>query len=112
MTADKKSEKEYSLRTNTLDENREWVEIMINGQPVLARQGEKLTATLLAAGYRMLNHKAYSGAPRGMFCNMGVCQDCMVTVNGHPFVRACLTVIEPGMRVEVDFEWDSKPEIS
>lgn len=108
MTANTNVEKEYSLRTNTLDENREWVEIIVNNQPVLARQGEKLTAALLAAGYRTLHHTENSGAPRGMFCSMGICHDCMVTVNGRPFVRACMTKIEPGMRVEVDREWDLK----
>jgi len=108
MTANKNGEKEYSLRTNTLDEDREWVEIIVNNQPVMARQGEKLTSALLAAGYRTLHYKEISGAPRGMFCSMGVCHDCMVTVNSRPFVRACMTKIEPGMRVEVDREWDLK----
>jgi D-hydroxyproline dehydrogenase subunit gamma len=105
MAENIKSDKEKSLRINTPDEAREWVEITINNTPVRARTGEKLTAALLAAGYRMLHHKEYSGAPRGMFCNMGVCHDCMVTVNGRPFVRACMTRVEPGMKVEVDHEW-------
>jgi predicted molibdopterin-dependent oxidoreductase YjgC len=112
MTTNKNSENEYSLRINPLDENREWVEIYINNQTVLAREGEKLTAALLAAGYRTMHHKEFSGAPRGMFCGMGVCHDCIVTVNGHPFIHACLTKIEPGMRVEVDSEWVLKQEIS
>jgi hypothetical protein len=70
MTTNKNSENEYSLRINPLDENREWVEIYINNQTVLAREGEKLTAALLAAGYRTMHHKESSGAPRGMFCGM------------------------------------------
>lgn len=104
MTTNKNGEKDLSLRIIPLDENRKRVKIYINNQTVLARQGEKLTAALLAAGYRTLHHKEFSGAPRGMFCSMGVCHDCFVTVNGRPFVHACLTKIEPGMRVEVDSE--------
>jgi sarcosine oxidase, subunit alpha len=108
MTANMNSKREYSLRTNTLDENREWVEIIVNDRSILACLGEKLTAALLAAGFRTLHHKENSGSPRGMFCSMGICHDCMVTVNGRPFVRACMTKIEPGMSVEVDREWDLK----
>lgn len=101
MNTNKNIIKEHYLRMNTRDESREWVEISINGQTVRARRGEKLAAAMLAAGYRTLNQKEYSGAPRGIFCGMGVCHECIVTVNGQPFVRACMTKIEPGMRVEV-----------
>jgi len=92
---------EACLRMDIRDESREWVKISINGQDVQARQGEKLAAAMLASGFRVLRQKEYGGAPRGIFCGMGVCHECLVTVNGQPFVRACMTRVEPGMRVEV-----------
>ena len=43
--------------------------------------------------------QARSGAPRGPFCGMGVCFDCLVTVDGRPSQRACLTKVSAGMDV-------------
>ena len=43
--------------------------------------------------------QARSGAPRGPFCGMGVCFDCLVTVDGRPSQRACLTKVAAGMDV-------------
>jgi predicted molibdopterin-dependent oxidoreductase YjgC len=42
------------------------------------------------------------GSPRGLFCGMGLCFDCLVCVDGHPGVRACVTTVRDGMRVERD----------
>ena len=41
-----------------------------------------------------------SGEARGYFCGMGVCQDCLVTVDGVPNVRACVTPVRDRLRVE------------
>ncbi|RMF84439.1 MAG: (2Fe-2S)-binding protein, partial [Nitrospinota bacterium] len=38
--------------------------------------------------------------PRGIFCGMGVCHDCRMIVNGHPNTRTCITLAEPGCRVQ------------
>jgi predicted molibdopterin-dependent oxidoreductase YjgC len=72
----------------------------VDGQPVTAYQGETVAAALIAAGYRTFRHTAH-GLPRGLFCGMGVCFDCLVTVDGRPHVRACLTLVQPGMRVRL-----------
>ncbi|WP_096438797.1 (2Fe-2S)-binding protein [Alteribacter populi] len=61
---------------------------------------EPLAAALLANGVRTLRHHEESGSPRGIYCNIGHCYECRVTVNGQPAVRACLTPIEEGMVVE------------
>jgi predicted molibdopterin-dependent oxidoreductase YjgC len=34
-----------------------------------------------------------------LFCGMGVCFDCLVTVDGRPGVRACMTPVRDGMDV-------------
>ncbi len=77
----------------------EQVVIEVDGERVAARPGMTVAAALLAAGRRTLRRTA-QGAPRGLFCGMGVCFDCLVTVDGAPNVRACVTQVAPGMRVE------------
>jgi predicted molibdopterin-dependent oxidoreductase YjgC len=74
--------------------------IQVNGKPVTAYPGETLAAAMLAAGLRIFRHTAISSEPRGLFCGMGLCYDCLVTVNGHPNERACATFAQPGDEVE------------
>ncbi len=74
--------------------------IHVNGNPIPAYPGETIATALLAAGVKAFRHTALSGEPRGPFCGMGLCFDCLVTVNGQPNVRACLTYAQPGDQVE------------
>jgi predicted molibdopterin-dependent oxidoreductase YjgC len=74
--------------------------ILVDGQPLEAYAGETVAAALLASGRRVLRHTDKSGAPRGMFCGMGVCYDCLVTIDGQPNVRACVTPVQPGMVIQ------------
>ena len=60
--------------------------------------GQTLAAALTEAGERRFRETA-KGGERGIFCGMGVCQDCLLTVNGIPNVRACMTRAENGMTV-------------
>ena len=69
-----------------------------DGSPVTARPGQSLAAALTAAGYRRLGESA-EGNARGLFCGMGVCQGCLVTVDGTPDRRACMTTAAEGMVV-------------
>lgn len=71
-----------------------------DGKPVAAYQGESVAAALMAAGYRTLRSTPARGEPRGVFCGMGVCFDCLVVVDGRLSTRACLTPVAEGMRVE------------
>ncbi len=59
-----------------------------------------MAAALLAAGLRVWRHTP-SGAPRGIFCGMGVCFDCLVTVDDLADQRACVTPVRPGMQVQL-----------
>ncbi|MFK7829890.1 MAG: 2Fe-2S iron-sulfur cluster-binding protein [Congregibacter sp.] len=69
-----------------------------DGEPLPARQGQSLAAALTDAGQRVFRHTA-KGAPRGIFCGMGVCQDCLVSVDGVPNQRACMTIAAAGADV-------------
>ena len=73
--------------------------IVVDGVPVTAYGGESIAAALMAAGQRPMRWTAHAGQPRGYFCGMGVCQDCLVTVDGQPNVRACMTLVREGLRV-------------
>jgi predicted molibdopterin-dependent oxidoreductase YjgC len=66
---------------------------------VPAFEGETIGAALLAAGTRALRETRITGAPRGMFCAIGACHDCLVTVDASGPVRACLTPVSDGARV-------------
>lgn len=77
------------------------VSITVDGEPVEAFPGESIASALLAAGRRIVRRTA-SGAPRGVFCNMGVCFECVVVVDGSPGVRACQTPVRPGMVIVAD----------
>lgn len=70
-----------------------------DGQAVAIRPGQSLAAALTEAGLRPLRQTA-KGATRGIFCGMGICQDCLVTVDGAPNRRACMTPAHKGMRVQ------------
>ena len=76
--------------------------IRVNGRAVIAYEGETVHAILLAAGYRVLRKTPKMHQPRGVFCGMGVCYDCLVTINGAPNRRACMTRVEDRMEIEFD----------
>ena len=70
--------------------------IDVDGEAVEAYPGESLAAVLLAGGIRAFRTTA--SGPRGPFCNMGVCFECLVEVDGA-LLRACTTAARAGMRV-------------
>ena len=75
------------------------VKLLVDGHPLPAYEGETVAAALLAAGRRTFRHTVPGGAPRGVFCGIGVCFDCLVTVDGTQTVRACVTPVRDGMQV-------------
>ncbi len=68
------------------------------GETVTAAPGSSLAAALTRAGHRGFR-ETDSGGTRGVFCGMGVCQDCLVAVDGRPGRRACMTEAKHGMAV-------------
>ena len=70
--------------------------ISVDGEALEVEEGQTIAAALIAAGRRSWRTTRVTGAPRGAFCGIGVCFDCLATVNGRPNVRACLAVARPG----------------
>ena len=81
------------------DTARATVEITVDGAPFVAREGDSVAAALLAAGTVAFRAAPISGAPRGPFCMMGVCFDCLVEIDGRANEQACMTAVAPGMRI-------------
>ena len=86
------------------------VEVVLEGRPVTAYLGETVATVLLAEGHVAVR-TTVSGAPRGVFCGMGVCFDCLVVVDGQPNTRACMTFVEAGMRVSRQDGLEAVPDI-
>ncbi len=76
------------------------VRFTFDGQEFTARAGQSVAAALLAAGRRTLRTTSRRGEPRGLFCGMGVCFDCLVCVEGQANVRACRLPVVAGLRVQ------------
>lgn len=75
------------------------VGIEINGDALRVPVHFTVAAALLANGQATCRTSAVSGAPRGPFCMMGVCFECLVEIDGVPNVQACITRVAEGMRV-------------
>jgi predicted molibdopterin-dependent oxidoreductase YjgC len=76
------------------------VALTIDGVPILARDGDSVAAALLAAGRADCRTTPVTGAPRGPFCLMGVCFECLVVIDGQGSRQACLVEVRDGMVVE------------
>ena len=76
------------------------IQISVDGKPIDAYEGETVAAALLSAGIRAFRRDAHTNEPRGIYCGMGLCYECLVTVDGAHAVRACVTPIAAGMRIE------------
>lgn len=72
------------------------VRMTFDGQELFLRENENLAGELLAAGVSVFRRTAVSGAPRGPFCMMGACFDCLVELDGVN-VQACMKTVTPGM---------------
>jgi D-hydroxyproline dehydrogenase subunit gamma len=75
------------------------VRFVLDGSSVDAYEGDTVAAVLLAQG-EIATRRTVKGEPRGVFCGMGVCFDCLVVVDGVPNTRACMTLVREGMLVQ------------
>ncbi|MFF9982893.1 (2Fe-2S)-binding protein [Streptomyces erythrochromogenes] len=67
-----------------------------DGRELPAQDGQSIAAVLWGAGILAWRTTREGDAPRGAFCGIGSCYDCLVTVNGRPNQRACLVPARPG----------------
>jgi predicted molibdopterin-dependent oxidoreductase YjgC len=82
-------------------DKRPSVQIFVDGTAVAAREGDTVSAALLASGRDVRRTTGVSGAPRLPYCMMGVCFDCLVTIDGVGNRQGCLLPVADGMRIEI-----------
>lgn len=73
--------------------------IVVDGRPLPFVAGQTVAAALVAAGRVAWRSTRAGHRPRGVFCGIGVCFDCLVTVDGSGGQRACLVLARPGMTI-------------
>ncbi len=71
-----------------------------DGRELAARPGDSVAVALLAAGITTTRATPVSGAPRGPFCLMGACFECLAVVDGRANAQTCMVGVREGMRVE------------
>lgn len=72
-------------------------------------EGEPIAAALKAAGLMVHRYTAKEHKPRGIFCAIGRCTDCVMIVDGVPNVRTCITPLKEGMVVKTQYGVSDKP---
>ena len=94
---------DYDLRIDGIKRNRQ-ISFFVNGKEFLAFEGETVFGALYAAGFKVMGQRGYDHGERCGFCGMGLCYECLVTINGRKNQRACMVAVEPNMEVIIDAE--------
>ena len=76
------------------------VNVSFDGRPLVAVPGQNIGAALVSNGVTAWRSTRKNARPRGLFCGIGVCFDCLVTVDGEANQRACLVEVQEGMEIE------------
>lgn len=79
------------------------VTFLYDGKEIEGYEGEPIAAALKAAGVMVHRYTAKQHKPRGIFCAIGRCTDCVMVVDGKPNIRTCVTPLKAGMRVETQY---------
>lgn len=83
-------------------EERKKVPFTYDGKQLEGFEGEPIATVLKAEGV-MVHRHTKKGSPRGVFCAIGRCTDCVMIVNGKMNVRTCITPLEEGMVVQTQY---------
>ncbi|PYI66904.1 proline dehydrogenase [Arthrobacter livingstonensis] len=86
------------------------LQLFLDGEPLAARPGQTVGAALTEAGVTSWRTTLRGGRPRGLFCGIGVCFDCLLMVDGVPNQRACLTPARDGMELETGTSTQTRPD--
>lgn len=76
--------------------------LIVDGERVSARDGDTVASALLAAGRQAIRRAAVTGEPRAPYCQMGVCFECLVEIDGVADRQACLVPVRNGMVVTTE----------
>ena len=82
------------------DKRNNKVHITVDGKTIEAIEGEPIAAAILAADIKVFRYTPKKNKPRGLYCAIGRCTDCVMIVNGMPNVRTCVEPVQGGMVIE------------
>jgi len=88
-----------SLRVDQAVRRGPAVRFMVDGHAVEAFEGESVAAALFAAGTHALRQSPRDGTPRGLFCMMGSCQECLVWVGARK-LPSCQVAVVAALEIE------------
>lgn len=86
------------------------VEFEYDGKRISGYEGEPIAMALKAAGIQIHRYTSKQHKPRGIFCAIGRCTDCVMIVDGKPNIRTCVTPLAEGMKVQTQYGVSAKPE--
>ena len=95
------------------DNRGDTITITFDGKEITAYKGEMIAAALMANGVYKFRYTEKHNKPRGIYCGIGRCTDCVMIVDGIPNVRTCVTEVRDGMKVETQYgrgEWENGKE--
>lgn len=76
------------------------VRIYFNGEEIKAYKGDSVAAALWAHGIKVFRLSEKYHEPRGLFCAIGLCTSCIMTVDDMPNIRTCIVPVRDGMKIE------------
>lgn len=79
------------------------VKFLFDGKEFEGYEGEPIAAALKASGLMVHRYTKKEHKPRGIFCAIGRCTDCVMVVDGKPNVRTCVTPLKEGMEVRTQY---------
>jgi len=82
---------------------RKGIKIEVDGREIEAFEGEPIAGALMSNGIKVLRYTPKYKEPRGLFCAIGQCTDCVMVVNGVPNTRTCVTLVEEGMKIKTQY---------
>ncbi|MDP1799997.1 MAG: (2Fe-2S)-binding protein [Bacteroidota bacterium] len=91
---------EKDLRINKGVIRGKEIEIIVDGESVKAFEGESVAAALFANGQRISRSTTKENSLRGMYCGIGMCFECVMTIDNIPNTRTCQTFVREGMFIE------------
>ena len=92
-----------------VQEKGKQITFTFDGQEVTGYEGEPIAAALKAAGIKIHRYTKKEHKPRGIFCAIGRCTDCVMVVDGVPNVRTCITPVREGMDVRTQYGVSDQP---
>ena len=92
-----------------VQEKGKTVKFIFDDKEVEGYEGEPIAVALKAAGLMVHRYTQKDHKPRGIFCAIGRCTDCVMIVDGVPNVRTCITPLKEGMTVKTQYGVSDTP---